>query len=157
SNASFFTHGVSSGDITATTAVIWVHSTGQAVLIVEYATNPSFTETQSGGMIQTRSETDFTGTVTLTALHPETRYYYRIRPQNMPNDVSETGSFSTAPESQRSQSVTFLWGGDLGGQGFCRQPEYTIFTSMRALAADFFIFGGDTIYADSPCPSPPNA
>jgi alkaline phosphatase D len=28
---------------------------------------------------------------------------------------------------------------------------------MKAMQADFFIFGGDTIYADSPCPSPPNA
>lgn len=155
-NAALLTHGVASGDVTATSAVIWVRTDGQATLAVEYAATPAFAEARPGGTIQTTPETDFTGTVTLTALRPATRYYYRIRSQDIPGAVSEVGSFSTAPEPGQQQSITFLWSGDLGGQGVCRRPEYTIFAPMRALAADFFIFVGDTIYADSPCPSPPN-
>jgi len=156
-HAATFIHGVASGDVTATSAVIWARSGERATLVVEYATTPAFIEVRNGGTIQATAETDFTGTVILTTLQPATRYYYRVRSQDLLNASSETGSFSTAPTPAEKQSVTFLWGGDLGGQGFCRRPEYTIFAPMRALAADFFIFGGDTVYVDSPCTSPPNA
>ncbi len=150
-------HGVASGDVTATTAVIWARADRDATLVVEYATTPAFSDAQSGGTMPVSAATDFTGTVTLTGLRPATRYSYRVRPQGAEVSESEVGSFVTAPASDQPHDVTFVWSGDLGGQGFCRQPEYTIFTPMKSVGADFFIFEGDTIYADSPCPSPPNA
>jgi alkaline phosphatase D len=57
-----------------------------------------------------------------------------------------------------SKPVTFTWSGDLGGQERCRQGEagYPIFDVMLRHKPDFFLFLGDTIYSDSPCPSPPN-
>jgi alkaline phosphatase D len=46
----------------------------------------------------------------------------------------------------------------LGGQDRCRQGEagYPIFDRIREQKPDFFIFLGDTIYADFVCVSPPN-
>lgn len=151
------THGVASGDVTATEAVIWARANGEGTLLLEYATTPEFDHARVGGTVQISATTDFTGTFILTALQPATRYYFRVHAQGVKDAVNELGSFVTAPEAGQAHEVAFLWGGDLGGQGFCRQPEYTIFTPMKALAADFFIFGGDTVYADSRCPSPPNA
>jgi alkaline phosphatase D len=54
--------------------------------------------------------------------------------------------------------ITFAWSGDLGGQERCRQgPDgYPIFNVMGRQRLDFFLFLGDTIYSDNPCPSPPN-
>jgi alkaline phosphatase D len=150
-------HGVASGDVTDTTAVIWARADGEGVLVAEYATSPAFDVVQNGGSVHVSPMTDFTGTVVLTALHPATRYYYRVRLADAEIAAHVSGSFTTAPPPELPSSVSFLWGGDLGGQGFCRQPEYRIFTPMKAVAADFFIFGGDTIYADSLCPAPPNA
>jgi alkaline phosphatase D len=150
-------HGVASGDVTDTSAVIWARADGEATLVVEYATSPEFSDVRNGGTVQVSEASDFTGTVICTSLQPGTRYYYRVRPQGAAIASGVVGSFTTAPAADQARNVTFVWGGDLGGQGFCRQPEYTIFTSMKAQAADFFIFGGDTIYADSPCFSPPNA
>lgn len=150
-------HGVASGDVSNSGAVIWARAEGETTLVVEYATAPEFTDARVGGAVQVSAATDFTGTVILAGLQPATPYYYRVRPQDAEVSASVVGSFSTAPEPNQARGVTFVWGGDLGGQGFCRQPEYAIFTPMKAVAADFFIFGGDTIYADSPCPSPPNA
>ncbi len=149
-------HGVASGDVTDTSAVIWARADEATTLVVEYASSPAFGEVQAGGTMPVSAASDFAGTVVLTGLQPAQRYYYRVRPQGAEVATSVVGSFTTAPKPDQPRDVTFLWGGDLGGQGFCRRPEYTIFTPMRALGADFFIFGGDTIYADSPCVSPPN-
>jgi alkaline phosphatase D len=154
--AALFRHGVASGDVTDTSAVIWGRAERAATLVVEYATTPDFSNREHGGTVRVSAETDFTGTVLLTGLTPATRYYYRLRPQEGTEEASATGTFATAPSPDAARDVSFLWGGDLGGQGFCRRPEYTIFTAMKALAADFFLFGGDTIYADSLCPAPPN-
>jgi alkaline phosphatase D len=55
--------------------------------------------------------------------------------------------------------VTFLWSGDLGGGGLCRPTdgEYGIFRAMLRYPADFFLFVGDTIYADVACNKPDTA
>ncbi len=52
-------------------------------------------------------------------------------------------------------AVSFIWGGDLGGQWYCRRPDvgYAIFEPMAAFRADFFIASGDMIYADVDCPA----
>src|SRR5262249_46251492 len=145
-----------SGDVTDTTAVIWARAATETTLIIEYATTAEFSDVRPGGTTQVAATTDFTGTVTVTGLRPAARYYYRVRPAGGEITASESGTFATAPAPEQPRDVTFLWAGDLGGQGFCRQPEYGIFTPMKAVAADFFVFEGDTIYADSPCTSPPN-
>jgi alkaline phosphatase D len=150
-------HGVASGDVTDSTAVVWARANRDATLTVEYATTPEFSNAQNGGRMQVSAATDFTGRVTLTGLRPATRYSYRVQPREAEVSESESGSFVTAPAPNQPRDVTFIWSGDLGGQGFCRQPEYTIFAPMKTVSADFFIFEGDTIYADSPCTSPPNA
>ncbi|MCS6926642.1 MAG: alkaline phosphatase D family protein, partial [Candidatus Binatia bacterium] len=115
-----------------------------------------FGDRTHGGTVQVSAETDFTGTVDLTGLAPATRYYYRVRQHEDGTAAEAIGTFTTAPPPDVPSPVSFVWGGDLGGQGFCRRPAYTIFTPMKALGADFFLFGGDTIYADTPCPAPPN-
>lgn len=150
-------HGVASGEISASSAMIWARTNGETTFTVEYATDPSFATVQGTQTATVAAETDFTGTVTLAALAPATHYFYRVRSQSADGEHSASGTFATAPPPEKQHDVTFLWGGDLGGQGFCRRPAYTIFSPMKAVRADFFIFGGDTVYADSPCPSPPNA
>lgn len=69
------THGVSAGDVTATSAVIWSRSSGNSRMNVEYA---SVTESrwpplrQAGPSVDASS--DFTGKVLLDGLRPDTRY-----------------------------------------------------------------------------------
>lgn len=151
------THGVTSGEVTATSAHIWSRLNREGGIFVEYDLTEQFLHPQTGGSTQVSAENDFTGVVPVTGLRPETRYYYRVRPTESDLPQALSGSFFTAPSSDRSSQVTFLWGGDLGGQGFCRQPTYAIFDVLRTQAANFFLFVGDTIYADARCPSPPNA
>ena len=53
-----------------------------------------------------------------------------------------------------SRPVSFVVGGDLGGQNYCRRAGgegYPIFSVMQALSPDFFVFNGDQIYGDNAC------
>ncbi|MFQ6091052.1 MAG: alkaline phosphatase D family protein, partial [Candidatus Bipolaricaulia bacterium] len=155
--ALLITHGPASGDVTATEAVIWARANGAATMEVEFGTDPQLTEAQAAEPLPVDEGTDFTGKVFLKRLEPGTRYYYRVR-FSQAGVASEPlqGSFTTAPAPEEPGNVTFIWSADLGGQNFCRQPEYSIFRTMSGFGADFFLFLGDTIYADESCPSPPN-
>jgi len=98
--------------------------------------------------------TDYTAKIPLEGLRPATAYRYRVRAGSAEAD----GSFRTAPAAAAAAPVRFLWSGDLGGGGRCRSPSagYPIFEAMAARRPDFFLFVGDTIYADHLCPVPEN-
>jgi alkaline phosphatase D len=88
----------------------------------------------------------------LEGLTPATRYRYRVS-----QGVERVeGEFATAPLPDAPARVTFIWSGDLGGGGFCRSVDggYRIFRAMARHPADFFLFAGDTVYADTLCNRP---
>jgi len=68
------THGVASGDVTASSAVIWARSSGRAQMHVEVDTAPSFSRPKSGRSALASEGTDFTAQLTLEGLEPDTRY-----------------------------------------------------------------------------------
>ncbi len=92
---------------------------------------------------------DHTFRMPLGGLVPGARYRYEV------TDGHEivTGAFATAPAPQADAPIRLLWSGDLGGRGHCRHLEdgYRIFRTMADRAADFFLFVGDTMYADHAC------
>jgi alkaline phosphatase D len=98
------------------------------------------------------AESDLTGKLVLTGLAPATRYAARVGQ----GGAHAEAEFVTAPPPDAPARVTFLWSGDLGGGGLCRPLEggYRIFRPMAERRADFFLFVGDTIYADVPCDKP---
>ncbi len=158
------THGVASGDVTAQSAVIWARaSRGPAQMHVAYATDPAFAaprfaETTPGAATVA---TDFTTTLRLDGLLPDTLYHYRVwftdgsGQTGAPAGGHPAGSFRTAPPPGTRRPVSFTVGGDVGGQRYCRRPDagYAIFARMEALAPSFFIANGDLIYADGACPA----
>ncbi len=97
----------------------------------------------------------FTARVHLTGLSPATVYRYEISFETPAGrSAAEVGMFRTAPAAAESADVSFIWAGDLGGQGYCRQPGvgYAIFGPMRSFSPDFFVANGDMIYGDHACP-----
>jgi alkaline phosphatase D len=143
-----------SGDVTSTSALIWSRVSLATQLTVEYSTNEDFSDALKSEPLSVTEQTDFTGQITLKNLKPATRYYYRVIPGT--NGPSLTGTFVTAFPADAAETVRFVWSADLGGQSLCRQPEYVIFNAMKESQPDFFLYLGDTIYADERCPSPPN-
>lgn len=54
----------------------------------------------------------------------------------------------TSSVTSANKAISFVFGGDLGGQNYCRRngtggiESYPIFSIMQSLSPDFFIFNG---------------
>lgn len=158
--------GVASGDVTSRSARVWLRTSGPAQVEVEWTPQGRDGSPGRSLVLSTSQDRDFTATAHLEHLQPATRYRYvvkaRLRNQRSPREAIEesgSGMFTTSPADDVSAPMTFLWGGDLGGQKRCRDTwvGYPIFYRMLQVKPDFAILLGDTIYADDVCPSPPNA
>src|SRR5262249_33605610 len=62
------THGIASGDVTSSSAVIWARASDRAQLHVEYDTDPSFSHPRSQPGGTAGAETDFTASAKLDRL-----------------------------------------------------------------------------------------
>jgi alkaline phosphatase D len=150
--------GAQCGDVTANRAVIWSRSDREARMIVEYSTTESFQNARRVAGPAALEPTDFTARVDLAELPAGQKIFYRVTFQSL-NDSKVfsgpvTGSFLTAPDTKRD--VSFVWGGDVCGQGWGINPEFgglKIYETMRRMQPDLFIHSGDAIYADGVIPA----
>lgn len=147
-------HGVSAGEVTESSAVIWSRYHKAATMIVTYTPATGVAEVREA-RIRNSADDDFTAQVTLTDLEPDTRYRYEVSFRSGgKRSTKVAGMFRTAPVPTAATDVTLVFSGDLAGQRYCRRPDvgYQIFKPMAALQADFFVANGDMIYADNDCP-----
>jgi alkaline phosphatase D len=135
------------GDVTPHEAIVWLKTTDAQTLKIQYTTDPLWSTFQETVMTSTTPETDFTTHIPLTALTPKTRYWYRSLLSG--TDPGRPCQFLTAPLPEDSATVTFVIGGDTR-HSF--QP-FSIMETMRTMNPDFFVFLGDTIYADKDTPA----
>jgi alkaline phosphatase D len=162
---------VQSGDVTDTSAIIWARNNSEtnAQMLVKVSRTRKFRQQKyiiSGPEVT--SATDYTGKLDVTGLRPNQTYYYQVLWREGRDKVREggVGSFRTAPAPREARPVRFVWGADLAGQGWGRNPNleitafdgdiiqggYVIFDVMRKLRPDFAVFAGDIIYADNEIP-----
>ncbi len=141
---------VTAGEATPTSVVVWARVPADGDVTVE--AHPATGGPSVRGGAKATKRGDHTVKIALSGLKPATRYAYELQ------GAGETvrGEFVTAPPGDRPARVHFLWSGDLGGGGFCRRVEggYPIFRTMARQKPDFFLFVGDTIYADVKCDKP---
>ncbi len=100
-------------------------------------------------------DSDFTARIDLEGLPAGQRIFYRALFQDLTDlrtwSEPATGSFLTPALASRDTS--FVWGGDVVGQGWGINPEWgglRMFETMRRAKPDFFVHSGDTVYADNP-------
>jgi len=149
------THGLQSGDITFDSGVVWARADRPAQLLVDVATTESFADSRALPPIDALPESDFTAKMLIDGLPSDQTIFYRARFRDLAHVdiVGEplVGRFRTAPSGRRD--VSFVWGGDVAGQGWGINPDdggMKTFAAMRARNPDLFIHSGDTIYADNP-------
>jgi len=149
------THGIQSGDVGQSSATVWTRADRPSRMVVEVSTRPDFKHSWRvpGALLTPRS--DFTGKTVVSGLPDGADVYYRVTAVDLadPRRAAEplTGHFRTVP--CRARDVSFLWSGDLGGQGYGIDPAlggYRIYGAMAALDADFILCNGDNVYADDP-------
>lgn len=148
-NDSQFSYGVASGDVTSDSAILWTRAEVDGSVTADIATDDAFLDGVIEAEGETSEERDFTVKVKIEDLAPDTRYYYRFRTQEA---TSAVGTFITAPEDDASAPLRFVFTGDADGSRDDEgNPPYNEFEVLDAAAAEdpaFFLFFGDTIYAD---------
>jgi alkaline phosphatase D len=151
------THGVQSGDATADSAVVWTRADRPGRLWVQVSRRPDFRGARLVRGPVLTPDRDHTGKVRLRGLPAGQRLHYRVRVESLdrPGLLSEplVGSLRTAPV--RRSDISFVWTGDVVGQGWGIDPAFgglKTFASMRAVRPDFLLHSGDTVYADGPLP-----
>lgn len=149
------THGVQSGDVDATSGMIWARADRPSRMFVEVATTDSFANAVRLPPLDALPESDYAVKRLLTDLAADQDIFYRVQFADL-NDVNvlsepAVGRFRTAPTSRRS--ITFAWSGDTAGQGWGINPDdggMKTYATIAKHQPDFFIHSGDTIYADGP-------
>jgi alkaline phosphatase D len=149
-------HGllVTVAEVRSDRAALWVRGDGATPVRLRYAPADD-TSAVKETTVTLAVARDRTGHTVLDALTPGTRYEYEVS-----HDGAEArGAFTTAPARDADVAVRLLWSGDLGANNYCRDAEdgYAIFRAMARHQPDFFLFVGDTIYADQPCGTRPHA
>src|ERR1700722_15370121 len=147
------THGVQSGDVGIDGGVVWARTDRPSQMLVEVSTTESFSDARALPPIAALPESDFTAKMLLENLPAGQEIFYRVKFRDLSHpDISGeavTGRFRTAPTERRD--VSFVWGGDVAGQGWGINPDdggMVSFAAMRKHRPDFLIHSGDTIYAD---------
>jgi len=148
------THGVASGDVTHTSAIVWSRADRDAEMVVRFqpVTGSSLLREVT---VKNSADIDFTAQIKLSKLQANTQYRYEVSFKDKTGRSKKVyGSFRTAPDINTDARVSLIWSGDLAGQKYCRKAGegYKIFKPMTAYKADFFVANGDMIYADDVCP-----
>lgn len=141
---------VSVTEVRPTAAILWARAAQPGPVTIEI--DAPGTASSRSVSAQAAAADDLIVRVPLDGLAPATRHRYLVAQDGERVD----GGFTTAPLPDDPAPVTFVWSGDLGGGGRCRpaRGEYRIFRAMMRRAADFFVFAGDTTYADVACNKP---
>ncbi len=140
---------VTVGEVTDSTAVLWAR--GQAgTARVQYGLAGQSEQRQAE--LKLSAGAHLTGKLPLVGLAAGRRYGYAVTQ----GGVTVRGGFVTAPPPSEATPVKFTWSGDLGSRQSCRHitDGYPIFRTLARFKADFFVFVGDTVYADHVCVGP---
>lgn len=144
-----FSLGVASGEVTPTSATLWTRADVPGPVQAVVASDPYFRDVAARIDAEAGPERDLTVHVDAVALKPGTRYFFRFEG---PQGVSETGTFRTAPPPDAATPVAFVFSGDSDGTRVGGRPahnEFEVLDRAREEGADFFLYFGDTIYADA--------
>ncbi|HVY70755.1 MAG TPA: alkaline phosphatase D family protein, partial [Verrucomicrobiae bacterium] len=148
------THGVSSGDVSFDSAIIWGRASRESRMVVEWSTSESFKDVRRVTGPAATEKSDFTAKTELTHLPGGQRIFYRVHfDDGGGRSAGEpvAGQFVTAARDTRD--VMFAWSGDTCGQGYGideARGGLLTYESMRQVNPDFFVHSGDTVYADGP-------
>jgi alkaline phosphatase D len=134
--------GYVAGEVTHESALIWLRAEPRSEIALQYSTDPSFRQFSLTGQFSVESDTDFTAKISLDNLQAATRYYYRAAVAG--KTPGQIASFVTAPRLDDDARVSFCFSGDTRES---YQP-FTVMNAVRAQNPDFFLYLGDTIYAD---------
>jgi alkaline phosphatase D len=153
-----FDLGVGAFEIEPDRAILWTHvvpfdpATRSVKVRLFVASDPGFQDIVRMQAAFAKADDDFTVRVLVPGLQPSTRYYYRFTAVASSNSTisSPVGSFRTAPLADDGAPVRFVVSGDSNlGYTAPRGLDFHVLSAAAQDDPDFFVYYGDTIYADS--------
>ncbi len=152
-----FNDGIAVGDVTQSRAVLWTRVNSPRKVTVEVSWNPWFFGWNSfTGKFTTSAARDNTVKIDAKWLWPGLRYWYRFKASPTDNNqnvvYSDVGTFRTAPWTFKHSDVNFTYTGDSDTTrvaGVNPFNNWETLDAARGEDGDFFVYLGDTIYADS--------
>jgi hypothetical protein len=151
--AADFELGVGAFEIGPGSAILWTRAVpagdrnGSVVVWAEVATDPDLKNIIRAQAVVALEKNDFTARIRVSGLDAATQYYYRFV---SPGHASAEGAFRTAPFPDDPADVRFVISGDSNlGYTAPRGLDFHVLSAAAAEDPDFFVYFGDTIYADS--------
>lgn len=103
-----FTHGVASGEPTATSVLLWTRYVGGSAtrLSVELARTSDFARIVAGGTAEASAERDYTARLTVADLDPGQWYFYRfVAPDGSRSSIGRTRTLPVGPTARFAMAV----------------------------------------------------
>ena len=155
-------HGVQSGDVGQTSAVVWASTDRSGYMHVEASLDPGFKEVIQFSPVMANLDTGYAAKCLLNGFPVDREIFYRIHFSDFDQPKAKSshvvGRFRTAPAATTvlTKDIRFAWSGDTAGQGWGIDPAQggmATYSTIRRHFPDFMIHSGDTIYADGPIPA----
>ncbi len=137
-------HGPMVGNLTGTSATVWLRTADAATVQVEANTITPSPAGRVTAKVQTRREHDFVAKVILDGLKSKTRYAYTVTIDGQKNRA-DNQQFTTFSKSGQAGKFRLAFG---GGAGFVPQHEY-IWNTIAATRPDALFQLGDNVYIDN--------
>jgi phosphodiesterase/alkaline phosphatase D-like protein len=153
-----FKFGVSSGDVTSDSAILWAKSTRGGATYLQLKSKGGFgacDAEHSVARLKADSDHDKTVQAKVKGLKADTAYSYRFcRPGGAHSD---TGQFTTAPKPNKKKTIRFALSGDqdarpVPGGTAPYWNNFEVWKQIIAQGNDFNVLLGDTIYSDTEVP-----
>ena len=145
--------GVTAGDVTSTSAVIWAKADRISRLFVEWSTSDDFRNATRLPHVSVTARTGHTGQVVLDNLPAGREIFYRVRFDSADGLILGEPAVGRLRTAGPGRDVSFVFGGDQGGAGWGINPAsggLRLFKTMQGTNPDFLVHLGDRIYADRP-------
>jgi phosphodiesterase/alkaline phosphatase D-like protein len=153
-----FSLGVAAGDVTSDSAILWAHADKSGTTYLQLTSKGGFgacDADHSAAKVKASKDNDNTVQKTAKKLDAGTAYKYRWCTAN--GGKSDTGKFTTAPASNKNETIRFALSGDqdarpVPGGNTPYWNNFEVWDAIRNQKNDFNVLLGDTIYSDSEVP-----
>jgi alkaline phosphatase D len=155
-----FTYGVTSGDVSQRSAIIWGKAKRPGTVVIQVQRNGKFGRCAQHSVanrykVKAKKSNDFTVQKRITGLRPDVGYRYRFCRNGGAH--SQAGALITPPKASEDRTIRFALSGDqdarpLPGEETPYWNDFQIWDRIAAQSNDFNVLMGDTIYSDTEVP-----
>ena len=137
------------GALAPTQVRIWVRTSGEFPVSIQYDTTPEFTSALETEPVLVRKADDYTAVITVSGLEPATEYFYRLTTDGIPDrylKMLKPLRFETAPVPGSDADLRIVFGSGSKYQDDRIQP---IWPWVGHYQPDILFWIGDNIYGDA--------